>query len=119
VPSWRPAAIGQFAAQWQGPGQLAVLIIPEPSGGQRFACYHDKVQWERTAGAGTASASWSSSSPAALSAKNRPGTDTRIREWPTGGPVARVAHRPLLAQQPAVKYGGLTVKHALKCRDQL
>jgi hypothetical protein len=48
VPSWRPAAIRQLAAQWQGPGKLAVLI-PEPPGGQHLACYDDQVQWETDA----------------------------------------------------------------------
>jgi Nucleoside 2-deoxyribosyltransferase like len=48
VPSWRPAAIRQLAAQWEGPGKLAVLI-PEPPDGQRFAYYDDQVQWEADA----------------------------------------------------------------------
>jgi hypothetical protein len=48
VPSWRPAAIGQLATQRHGPGRLAV-VIPEPPGGQRLACYDDQVQWETDA----------------------------------------------------------------------
>lgn len=62
VPSWRPAPTRELAAQWQGPGKLAVLI-PEPPDGQRFAYYDDQVQWETDA-RGTASVIlfWMSSS---------------------------------------------------------
>jgi hypothetical protein len=53
VPSWRPNAIRELAAQWRGPGPLAVLI-PEPSG-RRWAYHDHQAEWE-TAGREAATA---------------------------------------------------------------
>ena len=51
VPSWRPAAIREMAAQWQGQTTLAVFI-PEPMDGQRWAYYDNQMVWETDARAG-------------------------------------------------------------------
>lgn len=48
VPSWRPAAITELAAQWTAAKPLTVLT-PESRGGIRAACYDDQVEWETTA----------------------------------------------------------------------
>jgi hypothetical protein len=48
VPSWRPAAAGELAAQWQGPGKL-VVFIPEPPAGQRWAYHDNQMAWETDA----------------------------------------------------------------------
>jgi hypothetical protein len=48
VPSWRPAAIREIAAQWQGQTTLAVFI-PEPVDGQRWAYYDNQMAWETDA----------------------------------------------------------------------
>jgi hypothetical protein len=48
VPSWRPGAVRELAAQWRGPGPLAVLI-PEPPGGRRWPDYDDQAEWETIA----------------------------------------------------------------------
>jgi hypothetical protein len=53
VPSWRPGAVRELAAQWSGPGRLAVLI-PEPSG-RRWAYHDNQAEWE-TAGREAATA---------------------------------------------------------------
>jgi Nucleoside 2-deoxyribosyltransferase like len=48
VPSWRPDAVSELAAQWRGPGRLAVLL-PEPPAGQRWPYYDDQAEWETVA----------------------------------------------------------------------
>jgi hypothetical protein len=48
VPSWRPAAIREMAAQWQGQATLAVFI-PEPMDGQRWAYHDNQMAWETDA----------------------------------------------------------------------
>ena len=48
VPSWRPDAVNELAAQWRGPGRLAVLL-PEPPSGQRWPYYDDQAEWETVA----------------------------------------------------------------------
>src|SRR5262245_51412455 len=48
VPSWRPAAIREIAAQWQREATLAVCI-PEPADGQRWAYYDNQATWETDA----------------------------------------------------------------------
>jgi hypothetical protein len=48
VPSWRPGAVRELAAQWRGPGQLAVLI-PEPPSGQHWPYFDDQAEWETIA----------------------------------------------------------------------
>jgi len=48
VPSWRPAAIEELAAQWAGTETLTVLT-PESRGGVRAAHYDDQVDWETDA----------------------------------------------------------------------
>jgi hypothetical protein len=48
VPSWRPDAVGQLAAQWSGPGQLAVLI-PEPPSGENWPYFDAQAEWETVA----------------------------------------------------------------------
>jgi Nucleoside 2-deoxyribosyltransferase like len=47
VPSWRPAAVQELAAQWSG-GPLTVLS-PESRGGKRAEHYDDQVDWETEA----------------------------------------------------------------------
>ncbi|MFI5615000.1 nucleoside 2-deoxyribosyltransferase domain-containing protein [Amycolatopsis sp. NPDC051903] len=54
VPSWRPAALAELAAQWNGDGPLTVLT-PESRGGVRAEHYDDQVGWE-TAARATATA---------------------------------------------------------------
>lgn len=48
VPSWRPAAMRELAAQWTGARPLTVLS-PESRGGKRAAHYDDQVGWETDA----------------------------------------------------------------------
>ncbi|MEU6990329.1 nucleoside 2-deoxyribosyltransferase domain-containing protein [Streptomyces sp. NPDC046465] len=48
VESWRPAAITELAAQWNGEQQLTVLT-PESRGGKRAAHYDDQAGWETAA----------------------------------------------------------------------
>ncbi|HTU74688.1 MAG TPA: nucleoside 2-deoxyribosyltransferase domain-containing protein [Trebonia sp.] len=48
VPPWRPAAVRELAAQWHGPGPLAV-ILPEPPGGQRWPYFDEQAEWETVA----------------------------------------------------------------------
>ena len=48
VPSWRPAAIREIAAQWQGQAALAVLI-PEPVDGQPWPYHDNQAAWETDA----------------------------------------------------------------------
>jgi hypothetical protein len=48
VPSWRPDAVRELAAQWGGPGQLAVLL-PEPSAGQSWPYFDGQAEWETLA----------------------------------------------------------------------
>jgi hypothetical protein len=48
VPSWRPDAIAEAAAQWRGAQPLTVLS-PESRGGKRAAHYDDQVEWETAA----------------------------------------------------------------------
>jgi hypothetical protein len=48
VPSWRPTAIAELAAQWNAPEPLAVFI-PESPGGLRAEHYDDQVDWETDA----------------------------------------------------------------------
>jgi hypothetical protein len=58
VPSWRPAAIRELAAQWRGSAALVVLV-PEPSGGCFGGSYDDQVEWETgTRGAASAIMYW-------------------------------------------------------------
>ncbi|MCO1574587.1 nucleoside 2-deoxyribosyltransferase domain-containing protein [Crossiella sp. SN42] len=45
VPSWRPDAVAELAAQWRGAGALAVLS-PESRGGVRAERYEDQVAAE-------------------------------------------------------------------------
>jgi len=44
VPSWRPAAIREIAAQRQGQATTLAVLIPEPVDGQRWA-YSRSVRW--------------------------------------------------------------------------
>jgi Nucleoside 2-deoxyribosyltransferase like len=48
VPPWRPDAVSELAAQWRGPGKLAVFL-PEPPSGQRWPYYDDQAEWETVA----------------------------------------------------------------------
>jgi hypothetical protein len=48
VLSWRPPAIREIAAQWQGQATLSVFI-PEPMDGQRWAYYDNQAAWETDA----------------------------------------------------------------------
>lgn len=48
VPSWRPAAIREIAAQWHDQAALAVLI-PEPMDGQRWLYHDNQAVWETDA----------------------------------------------------------------------
>jgi hypothetical protein len=48
VASWRPAALAEAAAQWDGPAPLTVLS-PESRGGARARHYDDQVGWETAA----------------------------------------------------------------------
>ena len=48
VPSWRPDAVRELAAQWSGPGRLFVLI-PEPPGGQSWPYFDEQAEWETLA----------------------------------------------------------------------
>lgn len=54
VPSWRPDAIAELAAQWKGEQPLTVLC-PESRGRRRAARYEDQVDWETTARAAATS----------------------------------------------------------------
>jgi hypothetical protein len=47
VPSWRPAAIAEIAAQW--PDEALSVFIPEPLDGQRWAYYDNQMAWETDA----------------------------------------------------------------------
>jgi hypothetical protein len=49
VPSWRPAAIREIAAQWQGQPAALAVFIPEPVDGQRWAYYDNQAVWETDA----------------------------------------------------------------------
>jgi hypothetical protein len=53
VPSWRPAAVAELAAQWTGPGVLTV-VSPESRHGVRAARYEDQVDFETAARAAAA-----------------------------------------------------------------
>lgn len=58
VPSWRPAALAELAAQWTGYQPLTVLS-PESRGSERAAHYDDQVDWETAArGAATSILFW-------------------------------------------------------------
>jgi hypothetical protein len=48
VPSWRPAAVRELAAQWRGAGELTVFI-PEPPAGKRWAYHDNQMAWETDA----------------------------------------------------------------------
>ncbi|HEX4830324.1 MAG TPA: nucleoside 2-deoxyribosyltransferase domain-containing protein [Trebonia sp.] len=48
VPSWRPAAVRELAAQWRGPGPLAVFI-PEPRADQGWTYPDNQMAWETDA----------------------------------------------------------------------
>lgn len=48
VPSWRPDAVGELAAQWTGRSPLTVLT-PESRDGVRAVHYDDQVDWETDA----------------------------------------------------------------------
>ncbi|WP_019633584.1 nucleoside 2-deoxyribosyltransferase domain-containing protein [Actinomadura atramentaria] len=48
VPSWRPAALRELAAQWDGPGPLAALV-PESADGRRAESYDGQIGWETAA----------------------------------------------------------------------
>jgi hypothetical protein len=45
VALWRPAAIGELAAQWRGSGALTVFI-PEPPAGKRWSYDDNQMAWE-------------------------------------------------------------------------
>jgi hypothetical protein len=49
VPSWRPAAIREIAAQWQGQPAALAVFIPEPMDGQRWAYHDNQMAWETDA----------------------------------------------------------------------
>lgn len=53
VPSWRPAAVAELAAQWTGPGALTV-VSPESRHGIRAERYEDQVDFETAARAAAA-----------------------------------------------------------------
>ncbi|MEU7153836.1 nucleoside 2-deoxyribosyltransferase domain-containing protein [Streptomyces sp. NPDC045456] len=48
VASWRPAAVEELAAQWDGTDPLTVFT-PESRNGQRATHYDDQVGWETDA----------------------------------------------------------------------
>lgn len=47
VPSWRPAAVQELAAQWSG--EPLTVLSPESRGGKRAVHYDDQVGWETEA----------------------------------------------------------------------
>jgi hypothetical protein len=49
VPSWRPAAIREIAAQRQGQATTLAVFIPEPMDRQRWAYYDNQMVWETDA----------------------------------------------------------------------
>ncbi|WP_440072291.1 HIT domain-containing protein [Streptosporangium sp. OZ121] len=83
VPSWRPDAITELAAQWDGDQPLTVLC-PESRGRRRAERYEHQVDWESAArGAADAILFW-----VPRDMKTLPGMTTNV-EWGLDAPTGR------------------------------